>query len=255
MGTVIAYDCLARVRNCPAISALLTIGSPLGLDEIQDKLQPEWTRHNGFPSRTVGAWINVFDHLDPVAGFDPYLANDFLRAGQRVIQDIHEPNSGQWRHDIQKYLRGRKLREALRGVLQTSAPAAQARVPFSSRAERPAPRSPNREITMPSEKIDQLARFVRQIAPGDAVESLRRPPSASSYGAMESFAAPALGVTFEAQRGVENWLWGRSRLRRSHEHRGDYSASRAAGGVCRRNSFDAGEPLGALRRRPHPPAA
>ena len=37
MGTVIAYDCLKRVPDCPPVDALVTIGSPLGLDEIQDK--------------------------------------------------------------------------------------------------------------------------------------------------------------------------------------------------------------------------
>jgi hypothetical protein len=45
MGTVIAYDCLKRVGACPGVDALMTIGSPLGLDEVQDKLHPE----NGGP--------------------------------------------------------------------------------------------------------------------------------------------------------------------------------------------------------------
>ena len=39
MGTVIAYDCLKRVDGCAAVDGLITIGSPLGLDEIQDKLR------------------------------------------------------------------------------------------------------------------------------------------------------------------------------------------------------------------------
>src|SRR5262245_30231335 len=53
MGTVIAYDCLKRVAECPGADALMTIGSPLGMDEIQDKLQPGWTRADGFPSAKV----------------------------------------------------------------------------------------------------------------------------------------------------------------------------------------------------------
>lgn len=113
MGTVIAYDCLMRVDDCPDVDGLMTVGSPLGLDEIQDKLQPQWSRHHGFPVHVRGDWVNVFDRLDPVAGFDARLGNDYQRHGERVVTDIHEPNSGRWRHNITKYLGGRKLRAAL----------------------------------------------------------------------------------------------------------------------------------------------
>src|SRR5688500_6156118 len=53
MGTVIAYDCLKRLDGCATVDGLITMGSPLGLDEIQDKLTPEWSRAEGFPSATV----------------------------------------------------------------------------------------------------------------------------------------------------------------------------------------------------------
>ncbi len=118
MGTVIAYDCLKRVADCPAVNGLMTIGSPLGLDEIQDKMAPDWTRANGFPTAALaGDWVNVFDRLDPVAGFDPFLADDFEKVGNQVIRDIEESNSGWWRHDIGKYLGGAKLRKALADLL------------------------------------------------------------------------------------------------------------------------------------------
>ena len=85
MGTVIAYDCLKRVDGCATVDGLITIGSPLGLDEIQDKLTPGWSRADGFPSAKVtGGWTNLFDRLDPVCGFDPQLASDYGRpAGRR----------------------------------------------------------------------------------------------------------------------------------------------------------------------------
>jgi hypothetical protein len=118
MGTVIAYDCLKRVADSPPVDALVTLGSPLGLDEIQDKFRPEWTRDDGFPHERVrGEWVNVFDRLDPVAGFDAKLANDYRRGGSGVIHDIHEPNWGKWRHSITKYLRGQQLRSELRRLL------------------------------------------------------------------------------------------------------------------------------------------
>ncbi len=118
MGTVIAYDCLRRVGAVPAVDALMTIGSPLGLDEIQDKLRPEWSRDDGFPhAKLRGRWVNVFDHLDPVAGFDPKLANDYRRGGRDVIDDLNEQNHGTWRHDITKYMAGPRLRGKLRELL------------------------------------------------------------------------------------------------------------------------------------------
>lgn len=116
MGTVIAYDVLKRVHDCPAIDGLMTIGSPLGLDEVQDKLRPEdrghgWSRDDGFPhERLRGKWVNVFDRLDPVAGFDCFIANDYRRGGQKQVEDVEEPNWGKWRHNISNYLRGKKLR-------------------------------------------------------------------------------------------------------------------------------------------------
>jgi hypothetical protein len=119
LGTVIAYDCLKRVGDCPPVDGLVTVGSPLGLDEVQDQLRPEWSRDRGFPSERVRwRWVNIYDRLDPVAGFDPVLGNDFRRDGQSVVEDIHEPNWGRWRHSISKYLTGHRLREALGQMLK-----------------------------------------------------------------------------------------------------------------------------------------
>ena len=125
MGTVIAYDCLKRVEACPPVDALITIGSPLGLDEIQDQLgsedegTPGWTREHGFPAEKVRSeWVNVYDALDPVAGFDPALSNDFQFGGTGRVEDIHEPSYGRWRHNISKYLGGRQLRARLERLLE-----------------------------------------------------------------------------------------------------------------------------------------
>jgi hypothetical protein len=119
MGTVIAYDCLKRVAAAPRVDGLMTVGSPLGLDEIQDKLHPEWTPDNGFPFEKVsGGWVNVYDKLDPVAGFDPILGNDYRKDKNKAVDDLNEQNYGSWRHDITKYLHGQHLREKLRGLLK-----------------------------------------------------------------------------------------------------------------------------------------
>ena len=118
MGTVIAYDCLKRVDDTPRVDGLVTIGSPLGLDEIQDAFAPEWTRDDGFPSEKLnGAWWNVFDRLDPVAGLDPDLADDYRRGGTESLNDVSEANFGRWRHSISKYMGQPKLRSALSELL------------------------------------------------------------------------------------------------------------------------------------------
>lgn len=118
MGSVIAYDCLKRVAGCPSVDGFMTIGSPLGIDEVQDKLRPEWSRPDGFPSQTLkGRWVNVYDSLDPVTGFDGDIANDFKHGNLEVVQVINEQNWGKWRHNITKYLNGPKLRERLAALL------------------------------------------------------------------------------------------------------------------------------------------
>jgi hypothetical protein len=118
MGTVIAYDCLKRVEGCPPVDALVTLGSPLGLDEVRQKLQPGWSRDDGFPGETVrGDWINLYDRFDPVAGFDPHFADDFRREGRPVLRDVNEQNYGKWRHSAGKYLAGSLLGATLRALL------------------------------------------------------------------------------------------------------------------------------------------
>jgi hypothetical protein len=119
MGTVIAYDCLKRDDRCEGVDALMTIGSPLGIDEIQDKMKPQWTRDDGFPSSKVASdWANVYDSLDVVSRLDPRISNDYRRGGADVIDDIEVENSGLWRHDISAYLRRTELREKLVSQLQ-----------------------------------------------------------------------------------------------------------------------------------------
>lgn len=118
MGTVISYDCLKRVSGCPQVDGLITLGSPLGLDEIQDKLQPGWTKANGYPFETVeGDWLNVYDRLDPVCGFDPKLHNDYELDGKPKVDDESVSNEGLWRHSITKYLTQRDLQNGLKKML------------------------------------------------------------------------------------------------------------------------------------------
>lgn len=111
-GTFIAYDVLAGVPDCKVIDGFLTLGSPLGLDEVQDRLT--WSRENGFPAKLLGDWVNVYDPFDLVARPDPILANDFKKNGAEAVTDVLEENWGTWRHSATKYFKGPKLRGYLR---------------------------------------------------------------------------------------------------------------------------------------------
>lgn len=116
MGTMIAYDCLRRVGDCASIDHLMTLGSPLGLDEVQDCNKPEWTRGDGFPAgKLPGRWVNVFDRLDVVCAADPRLSSDFRHGGRERVEDVAVVNDGAWRHSIVKYL----AQPQVRGLLAT----------------------------------------------------------------------------------------------------------------------------------------
>lgn len=85
-GSIIAYEVLAALgRSGLHLDALVTIGSPLGIQEVQDFLVPA-------PPRVpllVPRWHNYADPLDPVA-LDKGIANDFepTPSGTRVQDEI-----------------------------------------------------------------------------------------------------------------------------------------------------------------------
>lgn len=118
MGTVISYDCLKNIANCPSIDGYMTVGSPLGISEIHDNFKPKYSKKDAFPSeKLIGDWVNVYDRLDPVA-LDNKLANDYMKAGSKVIVDQRVKNSGRWRHSSFKYYGQPKLVEHLSKLLK-----------------------------------------------------------------------------------------------------------------------------------------
>jgi hypothetical protein len=120
MGTVIGYDVLTNTVDVPTIDALITLGSPLGLSEVQARLTPPWTAAYGWPDARLGDgyWANIYDRLDPVCGLHPRIANDFRWRGAERVSDIEVSNSGGWRHSIAKYLGQSALRTALQRALR-----------------------------------------------------------------------------------------------------------------------------------------
>jgi hypothetical protein len=113
MGTMVAYDVLRNCPQCPPVETLITLGSPLGIQEVQDELAPVRSSQVDFPALKLNRWINIYDPLDPVCGADPRLANDYVPAQGKSIVDVKESNWGSWRHTITHYFAGRHLRDRL----------------------------------------------------------------------------------------------------------------------------------------------
>ncbi len=75
LGTVVAFEVLSDPQLArPDCSLLVTLGSPLGIKEVQDVLEG-FENELAVPAR-VRAWHNFADRLDPVA-LDAGLGNDF----------------------------------------------------------------------------------------------------------------------------------------------------------------------------------
>jgi hypothetical protein len=117
MGTVIAYDVLRNVEACPSVDTLFTVGSPLGITEVQDELRAADSKQVDFPAFKLQHWFNVYDPLDPICGLDPKFANDFAPVDGKRVVDIDESNWGNWRHTITHYLAGVKFRSSLADAL------------------------------------------------------------------------------------------------------------------------------------------
>jgi len=121
LGSVIAYDVLTGADDVPGVDALLTVGSPLGISEVRERLAAPWSERNGWPVKRLvtGPWSNVYDLLDPVCGFkDRRIAPSFRLDGRLRVADIEVTNEGRWRHAVGKYLGQELLRDRIRGVFE-----------------------------------------------------------------------------------------------------------------------------------------
>ncbi|MBU6260509.1 MAG: S8 family peptidase, partial [Burkholderiales bacterium] len=85
-GSIIAYEVLSTyAAGGLALDALVTIGSPLGVREVQDYLVPP---ELGIPA-VVARWMNFADPLDPVA-LDKGLADDYRAPSTATIRLVDE---------------------------------------------------------------------------------------------------------------------------------------------------------------------
>ncbi len=120
-GSMIAYDVLRALKREEAdVRLFVTIGSPLGMAEVQDVL-----KEIGGPLRVpecVAQWVNVAERLDPVA-LDPELKGEFARNGRGVqVEDVAVRNPD-WQdnpHSSTGYLATEAVRAVVRQVAGTA---------------------------------------------------------------------------------------------------------------------------------------
>jgi pimeloyl-ACP methyl ester carboxylesterase len=84
LGSVIAFEVLSQLSAKEGVNleTFITLGSPLGLDEIQDFLQPQGLK---VPT-LVKHWLNFADPLDPVAA-DKAVTADFSAGPGVALKD------------------------------------------------------------------------------------------------------------------------------------------------------------------------
>jgi hypothetical protein len=108
LGTIIAYDVLReRARNVPL---LITAGSPLAVQEIQDLVTAPLLVPNG-----VTVWRNVADARDLVA-LDKTIRPEYAPADR--VRDFLVVNDSDNHHDIRTYLRTAPVHDAVAALFR-----------------------------------------------------------------------------------------------------------------------------------------
>lgn len=131
MGSIIAYDVLrdiGRQNSAFAVSHFVTIGSPLGLSLVKDKVYQERSTYARVPVRTptivTEGWLNYADRKDPVT-LDIHLRDDYdpNDRGVQVVDDLVlndyvSPKGEGSSHKSYGYLRTPELSESVRDFLR-----------------------------------------------------------------------------------------------------------------------------------------
>jgi subtilisin family serine protease len=123
-GSMIAYQVLYELASKHPeveIDLFLTIGSPLGLTEVQDQIKRLTKQKQGLAvPANIKRWVNVSDPLDPVCA-DKDLDDDIESTPGMGIEDILAWNTDSPRdpHSGSGYLKMSPVREAVLASVQT----------------------------------------------------------------------------------------------------------------------------------------
>ncbi len=122
-GTMIAYNVLMEPEFAGLeIPLLVTIGSPLGIDEVQDFIKDLTKVKKLVVPPGVTRWINVCDPLDPVA-LDKDISDDFTPNSLGTKIENHQkfnPDSPRHPHSATGYLTLEEVRQPVRETVDTS---------------------------------------------------------------------------------------------------------------------------------------
>jgi hypothetical protein len=117
-GSMIAYSVLQELAaDAYDIPLFITIGSPLGLAEVRDRLRAIHKLPNATKlpvPRCVDTWLNFYDDKDPVSR-GLALADFYTRSGT-LLQDTNAPNPARPKdpHSATGYMRLISVRSAVR---------------------------------------------------------------------------------------------------------------------------------------------
>ena len=126
LGTIITYDVLREhASRSWQVPLLVTVGSPLGVKEIQDLVVSPLEVPAG-----VGAWLNASDARDVVA-LDHTVRDDYAPSDR--ITDIVVANNSANHHGIRDYLASKVVRDRVTAVL--SGDGVQPELPVEAAAE------------------------------------------------------------------------------------------------------------------------
>ena len=115
LGTIITYDVLSEPAFAGRPKALLvTLGSPLGIDNVQARLRDRAGRPNPVP-KLLREWDNFADRFDPVA-LDATL-RDAFRPPKDFAVDEAVNNRGALNHELEGYLRIGIVRSLIRNAV------------------------------------------------------------------------------------------------------------------------------------------
>jgi hypothetical protein len=111
LGTVVAYEVLAAMGPpLPDVRLWVTAGSPLGQEQIRDRLR----RPRGRPG-CVARWLNATDPRDVVALVETIDARTF--GGNVDTQNIADIHNGSDPHSIERYLADQRVAAAIGSAL------------------------------------------------------------------------------------------------------------------------------------------
>jgi hypothetical protein len=101
LGTIVTYDVLSDPQLKDRIpSVLVTVGCPLGIDNVQKRLRKGAGRPNPIPAK-ITTWSNFADRFDPVA-IEATLRDEFKPTDLIVDDEVN--NRAKNNHDIDGYL-------------------------------------------------------------------------------------------------------------------------------------------------------